>query len=71
MFRILAIKFPSRFHPIDNPEMVDEERDSTIGDDLVASKFKSLFDRQSPGRVVRIHGFQDEKYSVHTDWQMS
>ena len=73
MFRILVIKFPSRFHPIDNPwyprchEMVDKERDSTIGDGLVASKFKSLFDRQSPGRAVRTYDFQDEGYSVHAD----
>ena len=54
MFRILVVKLPSRFYPIDNPrdprcdEMVDEERDGTIGDGLVASNFKSLFDRQSP-----------------------
>jgi hypothetical protein len=48
--------------------MVDEERDSTIGDGLVASKFKSLFYLiDNLDRAVRTHGFQDEKYSVHAD----
>ena len=52
VFRILIIKLPSSFYPIDNPrdprchEMVDEERDSTVRDGLVASKFKSLFDKK-------------------------
>ena len=47
--------------------MVDEERDGTIGDGLVAGNFKSLFDGQSPSWAVRTHGFQDEEYSVHGD----
>jgi len=54
MFRILVIKLPSSFYTIDNPrdprchEMVDEERYSTIRNGLVASKFKSLFDKKTP-----------------------